>query len=78
MDRRRHWGRADRHRRLFFCQREAVETIISRYVEEYVGRHIDFRGEKITPDESQGEAPLLPLLNRYERDPEIIGLLKDR
>lgn len=24
----RHWTRADRHRRLFFCQREAVETII--------------------------------------------------
>ena len=23
-----HWSRSDRHRRLFFCQREAVETII--------------------------------------------------
>ena len=24
----RHWGREDKERRLFFCQREAVETII--------------------------------------------------
>jgi type III restriction enzyme len=24
----RHWANADRHRRLFFCQREAVETVI--------------------------------------------------
>jgi type III restriction enzyme len=31
----RHWARADRARRLFFCQREAVETII--YLAEILG-----------------------------------------
>jgi type III restriction enzyme len=31
----RHWARKDRDRRLFFCQREAVETIIYLRVAHY-------------------------------------------
>ena len=39
----RHWAREDLPRRLFFCQREAVETII------YLAEILRYRGTRFNP-----------------------------
>jgi type III restriction enzyme len=45
----RHWWREDRTRRLFFCQLEAVETII--YIHEILARGKARRGKALLPPE---------------------------
>ena len=64
-----HWARDDLERRLFFCQREAVETII--YIAEIrrAGKNLRFTPQ-FTADELNGlidaaEAPDIPALIRY-------------
>jgi type III restriction enzyme len=76
---------SDKQRRVLRLQsRHQLFPQVYRYVEDYVGRRVDFRDENscelglekyvkrieglflaaVTPDETQGESPLLPLLNR--------------
>ena len=58
-----HWARPDRHRRLFFCQREAVETIIYLAELRIPGRsaRTGFQKFELTDDELgrllRGERP---------------------
>ena len=65
----RHWTREDKERRLFFCQREAVETII--YVAEIlrVGKDVRFRQEFTEANLAElvdsPNTPDLPDLIRY-------------
>ena len=63
----RHWARADRSRRLFFCQREAVETIIYLAEMRLPGRsrRTGFRNFQLGDDDLRkllaGERPLFEL-----------------
>ncbi|MCB1822994.1 MAG: DEAD/DEAH box helicase family protein, partial [Candidatus Competibacteraceae bacterium] len=72
-----HWSRADRSRRLFFCQREAVETVI--YLNEILaaGKNPGFK-LKLPPDDfralTEGDKPSFVL----EREPKVFPTLVDR
>lgn len=72
-----HWSRADRLRRLFFCQREAVETVI--YLNEILaaGKNPGFK-PKLPPDDfralTEGGKPSFVL----EREPKEFPTLVDR
>ena len=85
----RHWWREDRPRRLFFCQLEAVETIL--YLQEILerGRHIrwrprlardDFlalrRGENPRPGEWVARVAQHPKLADIPHDPGLVPLLR--
>ena len=65
----RHWEREDKERRLFFCQREAVETII--YIAEILkgGKEIRFRQRFTAADLAKlidsPNTPGIPDLIRY-------------
>ena len=50
----RHWAREDRERRLFFCQREAVETIIYLAEMRFTGRTTRLRFTPKVTDEDLG------------------------
>lgn len=47
----RHWARADRSRRLFFCQREAVETVIYLAEIRFAGKTSALRFKPGLPDD---------------------------
>lgn len=64
----RHWGREDLLRRLFFCQREAVETII--YLVEILQRE---RGPRFNPKFSKDD---LSELVDSPNDPDIPDLIR--
>ncbi|MCB1795764.1 MAG: DEAD/DEAH box helicase family protein [Candidatus Competibacteraceae bacterium] len=72
-----HWSRADRSRRLFFCQREAVETVI--YLNEILaaGKNPGFK-LKLPPDDfralTESDKPSFVL----EREPKVFPTLVDR
>jgi type III restriction enzyme len=80
-------GGADRRRRVLALQsRHQLFPQVFRFVDEYVGRKVDFQNcnpcelglekyvqriverlrDSIVPDESEGEVPLTPLINRYK------------
>ena len=65
----RHWGRKDKERRLFFCQREAVETII--YIAEILKGNKQIRfSQQFTKEDlaklaDSSNTPDLPDLIRY-------------
>ena len=63
----RHWTRAERSRPLFFCQREAVETII--YLNEILGTH---RSPRFKPKLS------LEDYERLRRDERVSFALEER
>ena len=71
-----HWSRADRPRRLFFCQREAVETVI--YLNEILaaGKNPGFK-PKLSPDDfrtlTEGGKPSFT----REREPKVFPTLVD-
>ena len=52
----RYWSRADRPRRLFFCQREATETVIYLHEILNAGRHPGFK-PKLPPDDFRALIP---------------------
>ncbi|MDE0484886.1 MAG: DEAD/DEAH box helicase family protein [Candidatus Poribacteria bacterium] len=64
----RHWGREDLLRRLFFCQREAVETII--YLVEILQRE---KGPRFNPKFSKDD---LSKLVDSPNDPDIPDLIR--
>ena len=64
----RHWGREDLLRRLFFCQREAVETII--YLVEILQRE---KGPRFTPKFSKDD---LAKLVDSPNDPDTLDLIR--
>lgn len=72
-----HWSRADRPRRLFFCQREAVETVI--YLNEILaaGKNPGFK-PKLSPDDfhalTEGGKPSFV----REREPKVFPTLMDQ
>ena len=72
----RYWSRADRPRRLFFCQREAVETVIYLHEILNAGRHSGFK-PKLPPDDFRaliaGDRPSFVL----EREPKVFPALVD-
>ena len=65
----RHWAREDKERRLFFCQREAVETIIYiaeiRQAEKNIGFTPKFTKEDLAKLVDFPNAPDIPDLIRY-------------
>ena len=65
----RHWARHDRLRRLFFCQREAVETIIYlaeiRHGGKRIGFNPQFTDENLAALVDTPHAPDIPALIRY-------------
>ena len=72
-----HWSRPDRSRRLFFCQREAVETVI--YLNEILaaGKNPGFKS-KLSPDDfralTEGGKPSFV----REREPKVFPTLVDQ
>jgi type III restriction enzyme len=72
-----HWSRADRPRRLFFCQREAVESVI--YLNEILaaGRNPGFK-PKVSPEDfkvlAAGSRPSFV----FEREPKVFPTLADQ
>lgn len=83
-----HWARSDRARRLFFCQREAVETVI--YLNEILasGRKTGFV-PRLSPDDYQllvaGERPsfieelepkVFPALGDKPNEPDLSAFLR--
>lgn len=72
-----HWCRSDRPRRLFFCQREAVETVM--YLNEILaaGKNPGFR-PKVSPEDFKslvaGDKPSFV----FEREPKVFPTLADQ
>lgn len=73
-----HWSRSDRARRLFFCQREAVETVI--YLNEILGS--GKRGFRANPKLSQADYRILMAGGRpsfvFEQAPKVMPTLADK